>query len=116
MRRNQSVLELQIFSHAWNRLRPFISQTANMSESIRSMKREKPPVGIVINPTAFTHTSVAIMDAFETCECSILKVHISNVHQREAFRHHAYVSPAVAGVIAGFGTQGYTESIQNHGG
>ncbi len=68
--------------------------------------------GIVINPAAFTHTSVAILDALKTCECPIFEVHISNVHQREAFRHHSYVSLAATGVIAGFGTQGYTLALQ----
>jgi 3-dehydroquinate dehydratase II len=68
--------------------------------------------GIVINPAAFTHTSVAILDALHTCEFPIFEVHISNVHKREAFRHHSYVSLVATGVIAGFGTQGYTLALQ----
>jgi 3-dehydroquinate dehydratase II len=68
--------------------------------------------GIVINPAAFTHTSVAILDALNTCEFPIIEVHISNVHKREAFRHHSYVSGVASGVIAGFGTQGYTLAVQ----
>jgi 3-dehydroquinate dehydratase-2 len=68
--------------------------------------------GIVINPAAFTHTSVAILDALKTFEGPIIEVHISNVHQREAFRHHSYVSLAATGVIAGLGTQGYTLALQ----
>ena len=68
--------------------------------------------GIVINPAAFTHTSVAILDALNTCEFPILEVHISNVHKREAFRHHSYVSLVAAGVIAGFGTQGYELALR----
>jgi 3-dehydroquinate dehydratase II len=68
--------------------------------------------GIVINPAAFTHTSVAILDALKTCDFPVFEVHISNVHQREAFRHHSYVSMAATGVIAGFGTQGYTLALQ----
>jgi 3-dehydroquinate dehydratase-2 len=67
---------------------------------------------MVINPAAFTHTSVALLDALKTCEFPILEVHISNVHQRESFRHHSYVSLVAAGVIAGFGTQGYTLALQ----
>ena len=63
--------------------------------------------GIVINPAAFTHTSVAILDALNTCEFPIIEVHISNVHKREEFRHHSFVSKRADGVIAGFGTQGY---------
>ena len=68
--------------------------------------------GIVINPAAFTHTSVAILDALKTFEGPIIEVHISNVHQRESFRHHSYVSLAASGVIAGLGTQGYTLALQ----
>ncbi len=68
--------------------------------------------GIVINPAAFTHTSVAILDALNTCEFPVLEVHISNVHKREAFRHHSYVSLRADGVIAGFGVQGYTLALQ----
>jgi 3-dehydroquinate dehydratase-2 len=68
--------------------------------------------GIVINPAAFTHTSVAILDALKTCDFPIIEVHISNVHQREAFRHHSYVSLAATGVIAGCGTQGYSLALR----
>lgn len=63
--------------------------------------------GIVINPAAFTHTSVAILDALNTFEGPVIEVHISNVHKREAFRHHSYVSLRADGVIAGLGTEGY---------
>ena len=69
-------------------------------------------MGIVINPAAFTHTSVAILDALNAFDGPILEVHISNVHKREAFRHHSYVSGVAAGVIAGFGTQGYGLALQ----
>ena len=68
--------------------------------------------GIVINPAAFTHTSVAILDALNACDVPIIEVHISNVHKREAFRHHSYVSTVASGVIAGFGTQGYPLALQ----
>lgn len=63
--------------------------------------------GIVVNPAAFTHTSVAILDALNAFEGPVIEVHISNVHKREAFRHHSYVSLRADGVIAGLGTQGY---------
>lgn len=69
--------------------------------------------GIVINPGAWTHTSVAIHDAFAAAEVPVLEVHISNVHKREAFRHHSYVSLIAVGVIAGFGTHGYTLAIDH---
>jgi 3-dehydroquinate dehydratase II len=68
--------------------------------------------GVVINPAAFTHTSVAILDALITCEFPIIEVHISNVHQREAFRRHSYVTLRADGVIAGLGTQGYTLALR----
>ena len=63
--------------------------------------------GLVINPAAFTHTSVAILDALNAFDPPVIEVHISNVHKREAFRHHSYVSLRADGVIAGLGTQGY---------
>jgi 3-dehydroquinate dehydratase II len=68
--------------------------------------------GIVINPAAFTHTSVAILDALNTFEGPVIEIHISNVHKREAFRHRSFVSHRADGVIAGFGTQGYPLAIQ----
>jgi 3-dehydroquinate dehydratase-2 len=69
--------------------------------------------GIVINPAAFSHTSVAVLDALNTCEFPILEVHISNIHQREEFRHHSFVSRVATGVICGFGTQGHVFAIQH---
>jgi 3-dehydroquinate dehydratase II len=68
--------------------------------------------GIVINPAAFTHTSVAILDALNTFEPPVIEVHISNVHKREVFRHHSYVSLRADGVIAGLGTQGYSLAVE----
>jgi 3-dehydroquinate dehydratase-2 len=70
-------------------------------------------VAIIINPGALTHTSIAIMDALKACACPIVEVHISNIHQRESFRHHSYVSLAATGVIAGFGTHGYELAIRH---
>jgi 3-dehydroquinate dehydratase II len=63
--------------------------------------------GIVINPAAFTHTSVAVLDALNTFDAPVIEVHISNVHKREEFRHRSFVSLRADGVIAGCGTQGY---------
>jgi len=68
--------------------------------------------GIVINPAAFTHTSVAILDALNSFDGPVIEIHISNIHKREAFRQHSYVSGRADGVIAGFGTQGYTLAIR----
>jgi 3-dehydroquinate dehydratase II len=63
--------------------------------------------GIVINPAGFTHTSVAILDALSAFEGPVVEVHVSNIHKREAFRHHSYVSFRADGVIAGCGIEGY---------
>lgn len=68
-------------------------------------------VAIIINPAAYTHTSVAILDALNAFEGKVFEVHISNVHQRESFRHHSYVSLRADGVIAGLGTQGYQAAL-----
>lgn len=68
--------------------------------------------GIVINPAGYTHTSVAIGDAIMACDCPIVEVHLSNIHAREAFRRHSYVSPVAAAVIIGCGTQGYRFAIE----
>jgi len=68
--------------------------------------------GIVINPGAYSHTSIAILDALNAFEGPVLEVHISNIHKREAFRHHSYVSSRAEGVIAGFGTEGYLLALR----
>lgn len=68
--------------------------------------------GIIINPAAYTHTSVAILDALHTFEGPVIEVHISNVHKRESFRHHSYVSLRADGVIAGLGVEGYTLALR----
>jgi len=68
--------------------------------------------GIIINPGAFTHTSIAILDALNAFEGPVIEVHISNVHKREEFRRHSYVSLRADGVLAGFGTQGYGLALQ----
>lgn len=68
--------------------------------------------GIVINPGGWTHTSVALADALVVPEVPIIEVHISNVHAREAFRHHSYISPIASGVIAGCGIDGYGFAVR----
>ena len=73
---------------------------------------DQPVDGIVINPGAWTHTSVAIRDALSTVTAPFIEVHISNVHAREAFRHHSYVSDIALAVIVGCGIQGYTFALE----
>jgi len=68
--------------------------------------------GIIMNPGAFTHTSVAIADAISGVELPLIEVHISNVHQREAFRHHSYVSPVASSIIVGAGVNGYKLAVE----
>ena len=68
--------------------------------------------GIVLNAGAYTHTSVALQDCIRSLRCPVIEVHISNVHKREEFRHHSYLSPACLGVICGFGLAGYDMAIQ----
>lgn len=63
--------------------------------------------GIVLNPGAYTHTSIAIHDAIRVAEVPVVELHISNVFAREAFRHHSYVSPVARAVMCGFGVSGY---------
>jgi 3-dehydroquinate dehydratase-2 len=69
-------------------------------------------LGIAINPGAFTHTSVAILDALNAFEGTVIEVHISNVHKRESFRHRSYVSLRADGIIVGCGTQGYQLALR----
>ncbi len=68
--------------------------------------------GVIINAGAYTHTSVAILDALNAFEGPVIEVHISNIHKREAFRHHSYISARADGVIVGCGTEGYLLALR----
>lgn len=68
--------------------------------------------GVVLNAGAYTHTSVALHDCIRSLKCPVIEVHISNVHTREEFRHHSYLSPACKGVICGFGLDSYRLGIE----
>lgn len=70
-------------------------------------------LGCVFNPGALTHTSVALHDAIKGVDgLPVVECHISNVHAREAFRHHSFISPAAAGIVVGFGVQGYVIALE----
>ena len=68
--------------------------------------------GIVLNAGAYTHTSIALQDCIRSIKCPVVEVHISNVHQREDFRHHSFISAACKGVICGFGLNSYRLAIE----
>ena len=70
-------------------------------------------LGVVLNAGALTHTSLALHDAIKGCSpLPVIEVHISNVHAREAFRHHSWISPAAAGIVVGFGVDGYVLAME----
>jgi 3-dehydroquinate dehydratase-2 len=77
---------------------------------IQKARAEK-AAGLIINPAGYTTTSVAILDALLTMEAPVIEVHITNIHKREAFRRHSYVSRAAHAVICGFGIEGYALAI-----
>lgn len=68
--------------------------------------------GIVLNAGAYTHTSIALQDCIRSLKCPVVEVHISNVHQREEFRHHSFISCACLGVICGFGLDSYRLAVE----
>jgi 3-dehydroquinate dehydratase-2 len=73
--------------------------------------KAKKATGVVINPAGYSHTSIAILDAINAVQIPTIEVHITNIHQREEFRHLSYVSKGAKGVICGFGVEGYALAI-----
>jgi 3-dehydroquinate dehydratase-2 len=88
-------------------------QSNSEGELIDKIHETKEEVqGILINPAAFTHTSVALRDALMATDLPLVEVHLSNTYKREPFRHHSYISDIAVGVICGFGPQGYQLGLQ----
>ena len=87
---------------------------ANLSNSLNSSNSSNPSRcdGIILNAGAYTHTSVAIHDAIKAVPIPTIEVHISNVHTREEFRHHSFISPVAHGIIVGFGIDGYRLALE----
>ncbi|MFM7697987.1 MAG: type II 3-dehydroquinate dehydratase [Limnohabitans sp.] len=76
------------------------------------LHKEGSALGAVFNPGALTHTSVALHDAIKGCGLPVIEVHISNIHARESFRHHSFVSPVARGTVIGLGIHGYELAIR----
>jgi len=87
------------------------NQESCLLERIHHIFKDEAAAGIIINPAAWTHTSVALRDALSMLDIPIIEVHISNIHAREDFRKHSYISAIAQGVICGLGTQGYTLAL-----
>src|SRR5690606_8583165 len=98
-------------SQAGARLNAFQSNHEGaLIDRIQAAKKEGVDA-IVINPGGLTHTSVSLRDALASVDIPFIEVHISNIHQREAFRHHSYLSAIAVGVVCGLGTEGYAAAI-----
>jgi len=107
---NQQLVELA--QTAGHTLLTFQSNAEHeLLEQIHAARREQVDF-IIINPAAFTHTSVALRDALLAVAIPFIEVHLSNVHAREPFRHHSYFSDLAIGVISGLGAHGYTLALQ----
>lgn len=88
-------------------------QSSHEGEIVDAVHRAREEAsGIVINPGAYSHTSIAILDALNAFDGPVVEVHVSNIHRREAFRHHSYVSARAEAVIAGCGVQGYEFAVR----
>lgn len=107
-------LERSLSHHAPNDVTLQFFQTNHEGEMVERIQRllDQPVSGIVINPAAWTHTSVAIRDAIAAIKIPFVEVHISNVHTREPFRHQSYFSDLALAVIAGCGLQGYEFALK----
>jgi 3-dehydroquinate dehydratase-2 len=102
----------QLASHQGHELESFQSNAEHdLVDKIQTARTNNTDF-IIINPAAFTHTSVAIRDALAAIDIPFIEVHLSNVQARETFRHHSYLSDIAYGVICGLGAQGYDLALQ----
>ncbi|CCQ94452.1 3-dehydroquinate dehydratase, type II [[Clostridium] ultunense Esp] len=91
----------------------FSSQSNHEGEIVDLIQKAGQQVqGILLNPAAYTHTSVAIRDAIAAVGLPTVEIHLSNIHKRESFRHHSFISPVAIGVIVGFGAYGYEMGLR----
>ena len=91
-----------------------VFKQSNLEGDLISWIQEAGAIGapVILNAGAFTHTSIALYDAIKGAQANVIEVHLSNVYARESFRHHSYISPAVRGIIAGFGPQSYLLALE----
>ena len=91
-----------------------VFKQSNIEGDLISWIQEAGAIGapVILNAGAFTHTSIALYDAIKAAQANVIEVHLSNVYARESFRHHSYISPAVRGIIAGFGPQSYLLALE----
>lgn len=86
-------------------------QSNHEGDLIDAIQNHRDWDGIILNPAGYTHTSIALADAIAGAAAPVVEVHLSNVHRREAFRHHSYVSPVAWGQVIGFGYRGYHAAL-----
>lgn len=105
--------ELQAYAHEHGHQLSYLQSNAEyeLVDRIHAARDESIDF-IIINPAAFTHTSVALRDALLGVDIPFIEVHLSNVHKRELFRHHSYLSDVAVGIICGLGAQGYLFALQ----
>jgi 3-dehydroquinate dehydratase-2 len=87
------------------------AQTNSEGELVSLIQQARLSAALIINPAAYTHTSVAMLDALKMVEGPVIELHLSNPHTREPFRHTSFASPAAKGIVAGFGAMGYTMAL-----
>jgi len=102
---------LSLADKAGYRLRSF--QSNHEGELVDLVQQHGPQVaGVLINPAAYTHTSVALRDVFLAVDVPLVEVHLSNIHRRESFRHHSYLADVAVGQVMGFGAASYRLGLQ----